>query len=70
MNACNAHLNSKQILPNGTTNPYYTRANANIVEEAKTKLSNLLEEARDNEIISKEESKEMCPQGKNISKFY
>ena len=70
VNACNAHLNSRQTLPNGTTNPYYTRANANNVEEAKTKLSNLLEEARDNDIITKEESKEMCPQSKNVSKFY
>ena len=70
VNACNAHLNSRQTLPNGTTNPYYTRANSNNVEEAKTKSSNLLEEARDNDIITKEESKEMCPQGKNVSKFY
>ena len=70
MIACNAHLNSKLKRPDGSTTPYYTKAEEKDVENAKDNLKNLIEEAKDNDIITKEESKAICPEGKTIAKFY
>ena len=48
------------------TTPKLMKKSSNI----KTKLKNILMEAFDNTLITKEELEAMDPEGKNVSKFY
>ena len=66
LEACDEHLKST----NSDSKPFYTKVNATKVVEAKTEIKLLLQEALDNEIITKNEFEEMNPDDKNPGKFY
>ena len=70
MNACNVHLNSRLTNKDASTSPYYTKTDQITADKAKQKLINLLQEAKDNHIITDEENNEMCPNGKKLAYFY
>ena len=64
------HLNSQLVTHNRTTLPYYTKTDQKRVDSAKNILENIKIEAEDNDIITHEEHKAMCPNGKQLAKFY
>ena len=70
LRASNAHLNSTLKNLDGSTSKYYTKVNNTCIEEARMKLLNVLTEALDNKMISKEEFDAMNPEGKGAAKFY
>ena len=70
MNACESHLNSKQCDIEENLHKYYIEVDKTALEEAKNKILHILEEGRDNEIITKEEFQAMNPINKNPGKFY
>ena len=70
MHACNVHLGSKLLLPDGNTQSYYTKVEESDLEIASIKLKNILQEGLDNEIISNTEFDAMNPEGKTPGKFY
>ena len=72
MKSCYNHLLSSLSNENHTEDPdlYYKPVNKFSLEEAKNKITNVIKEALDGNIISKSEFKEMIPQDKNPSTFY
>ena len=66
LKTCMKHLNSKQ---NGIK-PYYEEVNYSSEEYAIKEIKTVLEEAYDNDTITKQELVAMNPEGKNASKFY
>ena len=70
MEASHRHLNSVQKLPNHEEEPFYTKVNPNFTEKTKLKIKSILQEAQDNNIISREESEAMNPDGTGAEKFY
>ena len=70
MRACNAHLNSKQLNGNGESKPFYTKVDESKQDDAKIKLTNLIQEAIDNKIIDENEFLVMKPQDKGPGRFY
>ena len=70
MEACKKHLDSKQILEGGEEKPFYTEVRPESLENTKSKIKLILQEAFDNKIISKEESDAMNPDATNAGQFY
>ena len=70
VNACNTHLNSILQHPDGTLKPYYIKVNKASIDKSKLKLTNLLQEGLDNEIITKEHFTAMDPKAKLAAMFY
>ena len=70
MEACKKHLDSKQILESGEEKPFYTEVTPESLENTKSKIKLILQDAFDNQIISKEESDAMNPYATNAGKFY
>ena len=70
MRACNAHLNSQQLDGNGEYKPFYTKVDESKQDDAKIKLTNLIQEAFDNKIIDENEFLAMNPQDKGPGRFY
>ena len=68
--AANVHLNSTLNNTDGSISNYYTKVDKTYMEEAKVKLQNVLNEAFDNQMISKEEFSAMNPEGKGAARFY
>ena len=69
MNACYVHFNSKLTMEDGSTKEFYTKMGNDSVEKASRILKCTLEEAFDNQIISKGEYKALNPDGKKTAKF-
>ena len=70
MSAARKHLGSNHELESGETIPFYSKVEPESIDNAKNKLKNILQEALDNNIISKEESEAMNPDGSSVGKFY
>ena len=68
--ACNAHLNSEITNADGSTSKYYMKVDKEALDSAKHKLNQILQEALDNDIISKTEAEAMDPGDKGPGKFY
>ena len=66
LKSCYEHLTSLQ----SENSPYYIQVSELAIEEAKIIIGNILDEALDNEIITKEEHKAMCAEDKKPGKFY
>ena len=67
--ACQSHLD--MILENDNEHlPYYEKVSIDKLNEAKTAITLLLEEALDNDIINRDEFQAMDPADKNPCKFY
>ena len=64
------HLNSQQKQEDETYKPYYCKVETEILELAKTKIHDVIEEAFDNEFIKKDEFESMNPFDKQPGKFY
>ena len=64
--ACNNHLNSKT--ENGES--YYTKVNKSTITETNKEINILIEEAYDNDIITKDELEAINPEQKVPGKFY
>ena len=54
MEACKKHFDSKQILEGGEEKPFYTEVGPESLENTKSKIKLILQEALHNQIISKE----------------
>ena len=65
LRACNEHLLSKQ-----DNKKFYQKVNQLKLDEAKQEIKKVLEEAHDNEIITKDEYDAMNPDSKGLGKFY
>ena len=61
MDASLKHLNSTHKLENGNEVSFYSEVQPEMIEEVKEKVINILQEALDNEIISKDEHDAMNP---------
>ena len=70
MSAAKKHLDSKHELESGETVPFYSEVEIEAIENAKSKIKNILQEALDNDIITKEENDAMNPDGASVGKFY
>ena len=70
MRSCKEHLESEKVDSDGNTTKYYVEVNEQIVEMAKKKILNVIEEGLDNRIISKAEFEAMHPVAKYVGKFY
>ena len=70
MRACNGHLNSEQSNGEGDKKPCYTKVEESKLEEAKFKLTNLIQEAFDNKIITEGEFQAMDPKNKVPGRLY
>ena len=70
MKSCYNHLLSSMPSNDEAPKLYYTPVNEFALEEAKTKILEVLNEALEAKIISKEEFTEMNPEGKDPAKFY
>jgi hypothetical protein len=70
LHACNAHLNSEIKHIDGSTSKYYMKVNEAALDKAKAELENVLQEALDNNLISKDEHEAMQPKDKGPGKFY
>ena len=68
--SCESHLQSEQKQPDGSNKPYYMKVGEDTFEEAKEKITKLLEEAFENEYISKDEFEAMQPGEKGPARFY
>ena len=68
--ACNAHLSSKQSNGEGDYKSFYTKVDESKLEEAKFKLTNLVQEAYDNKIINENEFLALDPKDKGPGRFY
>ena len=70
MEACNKHLTSLQGNEEGEDKPFYIKVDETKLNEAKAKLTNIIQEAFDNRIISKEELNAMDPKDRVPGRFY
>ena len=68
--SCNEHLASKQKQEDGSFKDYYCKVGEDMMEVAKHKIIQLIEEGFDNEIISKDEYSAMDPTNMGPAKFY
>ena len=53
--ACESHLDAEQTQPDESKKPYYKKVDEDTLEEIRVKVNQIVEEAFDNDIISKEE---------------
>ena len=70
MDASLKHPNSTHKLENGNEVSFYSEVQPEMIEEVKEKVINILQEALDNEIISKDEHDAMNPTATSAGKFY
>ena len=70
MEACNKHLTSLQVDKEGEDKPFYIKVDELKLNEAKDKLTKVIQEAFDNRIISKEERDAMDPKDRVPGRFY
>ena len=68
LEGCQGHLNSSQN--DDETKPFYKKVTNNELDEAKNEILKVLQEAFDNETITKSEYEHMNPENKNAGKFY
>ena len=68
--ACNEHLDMKQTEENGEETPFYSKVGPEALDKSKEKIKLILEEAENNDIISKQEREAMDPTACNAGKFY
>ena len=69
MRACNEHLEWEKVNTDGNATRYYFEVNEEILEQAKNKILNVIEEGLDNRIISKSEFEVMHPIAKMWENF-
>ena len=69
ISACNKHLSSKQVLKDGTETPFYTEVEPEFLGKSKAKINLILQEALDNQVISKDDCEAMNPDARNAGKF-
>ena len=53
--ACEEHLSGEQVQSDGSRKPYYKKVKEDALEEIRNKVNLVVEEAFDNNIITKEE---------------
>jgi hypothetical protein len=70
MRACYEHLLSVQMDENGEPQQYYKRVEDNMLQIAKNKIKQVLEEGYAEDIISWDEYKAMNPEDMDAAKFY
>ena len=71
MTSCYTHLQSKQKQLDGTSLPYYEKVSDKDFTNAKKDIIKILDEALENEDITKQEYEAMNPTGKNpATQFY
>ena len=72
MDSCYKHLNSVQLQPDGTYKRYYKPVDdLNIIDNVKTNINNILQEAHENKVISDDEKEAMeCGEKQGVGKFY
>ena len=70
MEACQKHLNLKHELENVDKVPFYTKVDLEAIEKVKIRISNILLEAFDNGLITKQEADTMNPDATSAGKFY
>ena len=70
MEACNKHLTLLQVDKEGEDKPFYIKVDELKLNEAKDKLTKVIQEAFDNRIISKEERDAMDPKDRVPGRFY
>ena len=70
MNACFAHLNSEVTNNDGTTSKYYMKVQEEDFKKAKLTLEQILQEAFDNNLLSKTDFESMQPKDKGPGRFY
>ena len=70
MRSCKQHLESEQKDDNGQSNRYYIEVDEKVLKDAKHKITMLLEQGIDNNIITKQEFEAMNPAAKHVGKFY
>ena len=68
--AANEHLLSQHELENGDKINFYSKVEADDVDKAKYNIIKILQEAFDNDIISKEEYEAMDQSAYNVGIFY
>ena len=68
LEVCQDHLSSNQN--NNERKPFYKKVTEAALNEAKTEIKKVLQEAFDNEVISKDEFEQMDPENKKAGKFY
>ena len=67
--ACQEHLNGEQLQLDGSRKPYYKKVDEDAVDEIKTKVNEVVEEAFDNGILKKEEYEAMRADDKAAARF-
>ena len=70
LKACYEHLLEKQTHKEGQESNYYVEVNDSEIDKSKLIIKSVINEALEDNIITKEEAKAMDPSEKNISKFY
>ena len=70
MQACYEHLLEKQTNTQGEKNNYYMMVEDYEIDKSKVISKNILNEALESEIITKEEFTALVPSNKNLAKFY
>ena len=68
--ACEKHLNCEQIQSDGSRKPYYRKVKDDVLDEVRTKINDVVEEAFDNEILTKPEYEAMRADEKAAARFY
>ena len=67
---CNKHLQDKQTQEDGSLKNYYRKVDIHEIRLAKDNIKGILQEAYDNELITKDELEAMDPEDKDPGKFY
>ena len=68
--ACEEHLSGEQVQSDGSRKPYYEKVKDDALEEIRNKVNLVVEEAFDNNIITKEEYEAMRADEKAAARFY
>ena len=67
--ACQEHLGCLQLQQDGSRKPYYQKVGEDALDEIKTKVNHVVEEAFDNGILKKEEYEAMSADEKAAAGF-
>ena len=70
LDSCAKHLKSTRKNSDGTESPYYREASEEDLEAAKAAILNVLNDALEQEIITKKEYEAMDPTSKGVGRFY
>ena len=68
--ACEEHLSGEQVQSDGSRKPYYKKVKEDALEEIRNKVNLVVEEAFDNNILSKIEYDAMRADEKAAARFY